>query len=49
MKESIHLQKFLFALVSLGNVLNAGDPNLNRADGFNIEFLTKLAFKNDTN
>jgi len=38
----------LFALVSLGNVLNAEEKNLNRADGFDIEYLKKLSSKSDT-
>jgi len=36
-------------ILSLGNILNANDMKLNRADGFDLKYLKTLAGKKDGN
>lgn len=44
---NVHVKKLLSCILTLGNILNAKDSKLNRADGFDLKFLTLFASKKD--
>jgi len=48
MRDSSILRQFLGVVLTLGNILNAGNKSLGRADGFNLETLNTIADMHDS-
>jgi|APSaa5957512535_1039671.scaffolds.fasta_scaffold187846_2 hypothetical protein len=50
LRENIYIKKVLGSILSLGNYLNAGDANKERADGFLLKDTLSLVYsKKDNN
>jgi len=49
LRESSVLRSFFGVVLTLGNILNAGNKNLGRADGFNLETLNSISDMHDIN
>jgi len=48
LRDSSILRQFLGVVLTLGNILNAGNKNLGRADGFSLETLNSIADMRDS-
>jgi len=49
LRDSSILRQFLGVVLTLGNILNAGNKNLGRADGFNLETISSIADMQSSN